>query len=507
MIGNTGQQRRKSGFTRLEKLFLLTIAMLVGAAGLFLYARSHGWVTAVAAEVPADDDAPPVFSSRVLTELAAENKRFADWARGIDTNTDWTLLDPLLDETQSPEFIAKSQKVVVPGLDPAARKALAANEAGSTGTEGALAGGSSGDGSAWTRRRKGDTSSVPQRVSSRFGSKAATEKGLADITKMLQDVAAMPWSPEAEQKMNLALARWAKLDPQGALNYAMSLDSRRARVNAVNNVIGAWARNDPAGAQMWFLQNMPQDRLAAEATMRQLYVGMAQANPTAALQNLFQLPTEAMQQSAMKIVMDHVVRTQGADEVANYFMTMQDPAQKNYLALSMAQTWAAYQPSVAADWLSKVTDPAMLKSAVPALVSTWGFDDPIAATQWAAQIQDPSLRYSSVARGTTMWAKEDPISAADWVTTLNPPSPQADPAIQGLVGVIMKSYPEGAMMWASAMNDVGARNNMMTQVGQVWLKQDPAAATEYILQSSLPNKTKQFLLGKNVKLPPKPATR
>lgn len=428
-------------------------------------------------------------SSEVLKELALADPRIARRISMGDTNIDWTVGQKPPDDDEpddapvTPDFVEKSRQVPAPGAGTrhgniAAGSRTNTNDVASANSPGA---------------QKATGTSATVRVSSR-SSRSGKENGVEDIAAKLKKIEQMPWSPEAAQMLNETLAQWAKLDPKAALDYAMSLDSRRARVNAVNSVISAWAKTDPAGAVNWYLQNMPSDPRAAEATIQRLFTGLAAGDRNAALQSIAMLPTPEQQRLAMRTVADYVARTGESEDLATFYQGITDPTMKNLFAVSMAQTWAAYQPSVAATWLGKVTDPAILKQAVPSLVYTWGFDDPAAATQWAASLPVGGTRSSAVQSGTLMWAKDDPVAAADWVMTLQPPNKAADPAIQGLVSAIKRSYPEGAMMWASSLSDPVQQQRAMQDVAQVWMKQDPAKASVYIQQSSLPVKVKNQLL-------------
>lgn len=506
MIGKNRAGQGQAGLSRLE--LMLLVALLAGGGVVAVLHFSGGSSAKEASEQGgmaggADKAGAEKFSSKVLNEMAAEDVRFAKWAHnvaeGSETDSTWTVDGPALEGanspegSNSPEFIARSRLVPNPKSSPAR-----AAGAGATGLDGA------GAGDADVRAVAGATNVLSaaeqlklakQRAAARASSEASLAKTAQNISKMLQDVSQMEWSPKAEQMLNSALNQWAKLDPNAALNYALSLDSRRARVNAVNNVLSVWAHQDPTAAQSWFLQNMPQDPLAAAATVRQLYGGIGKENTRAALSSIWQLPTENLRVAAMQTVMGMVVRGGDASAVSSYFASLSDPAQKDYLAMAMSQTWATYQPEVAGDWLNKISDINMMKSAVPNFIATWSFDDPAGATHWASQLPDPGLRYSSVQQGTRTWAKDDPVAAADWVLTLGPPSPQADPAILGLIGVIKTAYPQGAMTWATSINDPTQRNAAMAQVGKVWLQQDPVAAAQFIRTSILPEQTKAALLG------------
>lgn len=229
---------------------------------------------------------------------------------------------------------------------------------------------------------------------------------------------------------------------------------------------------------------------------------MGASDMGAALATISRLPTKELQNVAMQTLMSQVVRSGDETAVLSYYGSLTDPTMQNYLALSMAQTWAAYQPEVAAEWLGKVTDPVMLNKYVPQFAATWAFEDPAGAAQWSTTIPNTSLRNSTVQSTTRTWAREDPVEAADWVLTLNPPSPQADPAIQGLVSVVKYTNPQAAMMWANSIANPSVRTSTMNQVGKIWMTQDPANAALYIQQSNLPQSTKNSLLG----VPTKPAT-
>lgn len=475
-------------------LLALVAAVGIGSLGVFEQ-KQAAREAAMAGAAGAGGAGDRAYSSRVLNELARENKNFEALMRaivdGTATNEEWLLLGS--DETPtSPEFIAKSRRIA----DPTTASGRVARAAGPEG--GAADGAAAASSNPAVRGKSGKT----QRLASRMTSEELAQKTQADIAKKLEEIARMPWSPQAERLLNQALGQWAKIDPQAAMNYAMTLESRRARVNAVNNILSTWAQADPAAAQAWYLQNMPQDPLAAASTVRMLYSNMGIADMGAALAAVAQLPTAELQNIAMQTLMSQVVRSGDETAVLSYYSSLTDPAMKNYLAVSMAQTWAAYQPEVSAEWLAKVSDPAMLNKYVPSFAATWAYDDPAAAAQWASSIAYSSLRNSTVQSTTRTWAKEDPIAAADWVLTLNPPSPQADPAIQGLVGTISQAYPQGAMMWANSISDPNARVSSMKQVGKVWMAQDPANASIYIAQSDLPPNIKAQLLGQ----PVKPAT-
>lgn len=494
--------------TRLEAVLALTIVSL-GGVGAYVGFQNHTTQEAAARSGGAagGTNGAPQYSSRVLSELAKERKSFAQWmasvADGSATNDgEWLLLGD--DETtNSPEYIARTRLIAQPGGE-STRGTNRADYAGGSVSAAAKDGDSAAAASAAgveATKKKSKISKTEQKLASRLTEEQLRAKTEASIVKKLGEISNMTWSPQAEAALSSTMVQWAKLDPQSALNYALSIESRRARVNAINNVLGTWAKADPAAAQQWFLANMPQDPLAASATVRNLYTGMGKAQMDAALQTVSQLPTVELQNLALQTLMSQVVRGGDESAIQNYFATVTDPKQRDYLATSMANTWAAYQPSVAAEWVSRIADPIILNRQVSALAATWAFDDPEGASMWATSLSDPRLRYTTVQQTTRTWAREDPVEAADWALSLNPPSPQADPAVAGLVGAIMNAHPEGAMQWASSASDPALRVSLMRSVGRVWMAQNPSAASLYIQQSDLSQTIKNQLLATTIRTP------
>lgn len=99
-----------------------------------------------------------------------------------------------------------------------------------------------------------------------------------------------------------------------------------------------------------------------------------------------------------------------------------------------------------------------------------------------------------MAQVTKSWARYDPVKAADWILSLRPPAASLDPAVQSLVGTIMTSSPDVAVMWATTIADPKLRTSTIMSVARQWLKDDPRKASAYIATAPLTPAQRNSLL-------------
>lgn len=340
----------------------------------------------------------------------------------------------------------------------------------------------------------GDTAAAPYGAEAQETTAAGNIS--ADVEAELRAVAAMEWGPEAEARLKRVLVLWASSDPDAALSYALRIESRRAGTAAVNAVLTDWARRDPLAAFDWYMQNLSSLPGRPDNTIGELFVGMANASLESAMTSLNKLPTDSMRNKALRAIINEYVAKGDAGRLEMYFNSRGDTAALSLLAAAQIESIALYKPEAAAAWIATLTDRYVRLKAVNTLIDKWGYDNPVRAAQWVAGLPRDEYWSEFVERMTRIWAREFPDSAAAWLLSLSPPSEQLDAAIQTLVSIVLKANPAGAMAWADVITDPDRRQNLMQRAGYLWLQKDPAAATAYILNSSLPDAIKKRLLRK-----------
>ena len=317
---------------------------------------------------------------------------------------------------------------------------------------------------------------------------------LGDIEAELLRIAALPWGPETEKQLQNVLAKWAESDPSAALEYAMSIESRRTGTAAVSNLLAKWAQSDPAAAFNWFNNNLAENPQLLKGAVNSLFAEMAEVNPVLALNNAWQLKQKNIRDSALHSIVNQMMADGQKDQLLQYFNAMSDTTSQGMLAKAVVDQWATYYPEMTAEWIAGLNDPTVRNAAAMALISKWGYDNPGMAAQWVAGQPKDENWSVEVSRMVRIWARESPDRAATWLLTLSPPAAHLDPAVRQLVRTVMYANPEGAMAWANAISTTDQRHSLMRRVGAIWMRRDPAQASVYILSSDLPDWMKQRLL-------------
>jgi|GEM_PF-612935 len=123
-------------------------------------------------------------------------------------------------------------------------------------------------------------------------------------------------------------------------------------------------------------------------------------------------------------------------------------------------------------------------------------DHPRAAWDLDSGIGDSNLRSSAEFRVViqlSMGSLTDPDAATQWMQSL-PKGDTKDRLSAAIIRPIAKNHPQVAMDIAAGIGDSNRRTEAQKNVVEQWLLNDPAAATQWINRSSLPQEVKTQLL-------------
>ena len=123
-------------------------------------------------------------------------------------------------------------------------------------------------------------------------------------------------------------------------------------------------------------------------------------------------------------------------------------------------------------------------------------DHPRAAWDLDSGIGDSNLRSSAEFRVViqlSMGSLTDPDAATQWMQSL-PKGDTKDRLSAAIIRPIAKNHPQVAMDIAAGIGDSNRRTEAQKNVVEQWLLNDPAAATQWIKNSSLPQEVKTQLL-------------
>ncbi len=139
--------------------------------------------------------------------------------------------------------------------------------------------------------------------------------------------------------------------------------------------------------------------------------------------------------------------------------------------------------------------PGAEKTALLSAALVWlGDSDPKAAIDWVLGLPEKDRPPNILTLIASQWAKYDPASAMGSVMTLSPGNEQTQ-AMKAVASEWAATDLQGAVSWADTIGDPQMRvETTMRVVSRLWIKMDPQAAQEWIVQSSLSPDQKVQLL-------------
>ena len=306
---------------------------------------------------------------------------------------------------------------------------------------------------------------------------------------------------------------WAKSDLKAALAWANQQTDSKIKNEILVGVISIWSATDfksalayvqslPPGASQDGLVSLAFSQAAFKANSVQGAIAMMQSLPEGRTKDLAarglsnfmsQAPTMAEPQAAMDIatgIGDSEMRTNAqANVLYRWFERDRAAAMQCMQSLPVGPT-----KDLAAMYISR--DLSMRE-----------IEDRPAAVNMASGIGDSKMRTDAlkiaVQISADIWYRKDPAAAIQWMQSL-PVGPTKDSAARGISSVMSYTDPQAAMNMASGIADSDIRTDALKIAVEEWSWKDPAAATQWINRSSLPQEVKTQLLAKAQPLPQNP---
>jgi hypothetical protein len=251
-------------------------------------------------------------------------------------------------------------------------------------------------------------------------------------------------------------------DPQAALDVATRIGDTGIRTDAESYAARFLYEKDPAAAIQW-MQSLPVGPTKDAAALGISYMSIWDKNPQA--------------EAAMDIasgIGDTGIRTRAETEVA--------------------RAWMSHDPAAAIQWMQSIPVGQTKDSALQGFIYHYqNNNNPQAAFDMASGIGDTGKRTEAELNAARWFFDRDPAAAVPWMQSL-PVGPTKDLAASGISRGMFYADPQAAMDMASGIGDSNLRTEAQKNVVKQWSKKDPAAATQWINSSALPQQVKSQLL-------------
>jgi hypothetical protein len=322
--------------------------------------------------------------------------------------------------------------------------------------------------------------------------------------------------------LQTAATAWAKTDPVGASQWAATLDSPLARDTALGQIFGTWSSTNPAQAASAIAtlpmgsaqtvatsavaRNFAKGNLNAALQWAEGLAGPVQLAATREIVNLWsnsdpeatgawimQQGSQQVRSEALRqLAGNWVSRDPGA--AIDYAQTISDVGLRNGFVQSAMQRFSSMDPVAAANWLSSDAAKPHASSLVGSVSSRWAAFDPGSAAGWASSITDSALRNKALSAVSTSWSQTNPAEAAQWVGSIKDAQAR-DVATAAFSVELAKANPATAAQWASRISDPSRLSSSLNRIVSDWKKIDPNAARSFVLSSTvMPADLRQKLL-------------
>ena len=258
---------------------------------------------------------------------------------------------------------------------------------------------------------------------------------------------------------HLSIAGDGDRDPQAAWDLVSGIGDTGIRTAAqTSDILTWWAKKYPDAAIQWML-SLPVGQTKDLALYR-ISQGMYYDNPQAAWY-------------LASVIGDEGIRTQA----------------KRFVAWE----WFKRDRAAASKWLQSLPVGQSKDLALDSISYGLTMSERQLAFDMGSGIGDEGLRTKAMVVAALAWAVHDPAAANQWMQSL-PAGPTKDVAASGISWSMSVDDPQAAMNMAKGIADTGIRTEAQKKVVGIWQGEDPAAATQWIKSSSLPQEVKTQLL-------------
>ena len=266
---------------------------------------------------------------------------------------------------------------------------------------------------------------------------------------------------QRNEMMRIALDQFAENDAKGAADWAVKNLSGIDLNNSLIAIAESWAEQNGTEAANWFLA-LPQSQ-QRDAAIENMLFAWASNEPEAALQYLKTNPAIGeLSPTLQRAALAGWAKSDPQQAVSTSLALSQAGKDPGLFANTLAN-WATMDLQGSSDWLLanlKGGDERM--AAVQELATIYAQQSPDSGVAWLEKLTAGSERDAAASSLVAGWARADAAAAAKWATsqTLGTLSPDATSAV---IQNFMRENPEAFEKWKATLPEGPLKN----QAGQL----------------------------------------
>jgi hypothetical protein len=288
----------------------------------------------------------------------------------------------------------------------------------------------------------------------------------------------LPASDLATRLAGRALAALAKKNPARALALANSRDDD-FRAAVFSGIIGPLGEADPAAAVQAYGPLIWKNG-DGFSTLREVLGAWAKRDPAAALAWLSAQPQDSSFMLSYRVA--ELARHAGnRAAIANAVATIPALPDRQEILVIILSDWKNENPAEALAWLQTLGDPDRSAQLLLAALNRSTPAKPELALALALGLPEGGIRTEKLGLTLAAWAKKDSSAALAWIRDHSEPGVAAATAEvhATLLATIARDEPATAVAEWQALADPKTRAAALFPIAQAWAASDPAAALDW----------------------------
>lgn len=280
-----------------------------------------------------------------------------------------------------------------------------------------------------------------------------------NLPQILEAFDTLPKGFQRYTELKMLMHSWAKMDPQGAMEYAKNLSRQEQRFGMMA-ALSSWATNDTNAALAW----AEEDSGSAEKNplMPAIVAGAAKADMGKATDLLFEMEYGHTRGQAVRMLITENLQAGGTRNLinwANSVPTGDDPKLVEGISSMVASQLADHDMEAAGDFVKSLEETRGRERAINSIVREMAEDSYVTAKDWLTTLPQKD-QYAAMPEIVRKWAFEDATAAGEWLNGF-PATEELDPSISTYVRSIRTKDPEMAKEWAMSIVNEDTRNNVI----------------------------------------------
>lgn len=288
-----------------------------------------------------------------------------------------------------------------------------------------------------------------------------------------------------ESEQNLFLRAWGRVDGGAAVAFTTKGGTELKAKSKTLAALAGWAATDASSTRAW-LEGLP-DTAPREELIYGLLDGWSTVSFAAAASYAESRPRSQARDGFRELLLERSLALGGVPAAQQWFQSIPDN-EHNSLYKQRAfdeviRSMLYRDPAAAAQWLAQQGGRAYLTAGpITETAAKLAQTAPLEALRWLENFRvapDGAVK-AGVATVMTDWAKRD-VNAAGLFLQGQAQHPEYDALAGSFAQAVAKSDPRSALAWAQSIHDETARSAAQDAVGKVWLRQEPDAASAWLV--------------------------